>query len=384
MVASLFSDEIKELFEIIETAHDKYAHDLTTVELFELWKDINPVATRAEVNAMGELINEIENEDLLSEDITVDIIDGLWKRDIGKKVGNLGIAIAEGKLDAFDRLKKLIEHVEDGFRPDDFADPITDDILELLSVTGLDGGWHFNLTELDRHVGTIGPGICVIIFARPETGKTADVISNAAGPGGWSEQGAKVLYLGNEEDVRRTKLRAIMANTGMTKDEILANPQKAKEIYSKIADNLIMQSSHDWAISRVEAYVNKIQPDILIVDQLDKCTIEDNTLKGHEKLRELYIQGRAIGNRYNCAVVFLSQASVDAEGHTILTPNMMEGSKTGKYAEADLIIGIGKGPDHADGTPEIMRFLTVGKNKLTGWHGTMVCRLNAKISRYEN
>jgi hypothetical protein len=57
----------------------------------------------------------------------------------------------------------------------------------------------------------------------------------------------------------------------------------------------------------------------------------------------------------------------------------MEGSKIGKAAEADFIIGISK-----SGTPlDPMRTLTVSKNKLTGWHGQVVCSLDADIARYE-
>jgi len=58
---------------------------------------------------------------------------------------------------------------------------------------------------------------------------------------------------------------------------------------------------------------------------------------------------------------------------------MMENSKTGKAAEADLIIGIGK-QDVSDN--ERQRYLTISKNKLTGFHGNIVCNLDTDTSRY--
>jgi hypothetical protein len=61
---------------------------------------------------------------------------------------------------------------------------------------------------------------------------------------------------------------------------------------------------------------------------------------------------------------------------------MMEGSKIGKAAEADLIIGIGKHASMDDDEPDLSRFLTVSKNKLSGWHGTIVCCIDPDISRY--
>jgi K+-sensing histidine kinase KdpD len=77
----------------------------------------------------------------------------------------------------------------------------------------------------------------------------------------------------------------------------------------------------------------------------------------------------------------MSQANAEAEGSTILTFDMMENSRTGKAAEADLIIGIGKA--HTDGdTPNFMRNLNIIKNKINGWHGVVNTVLVPSKSRY--
>jgi hypothetical protein len=67
---------------------------------------------------------------------------------------------------------------------------------------------------------------------------------------------------------------------------------------------------------------------------------------------------------------------------------MMEGSRTGKAAEADLMILIAKNPpkqetNNVDEPEDLQRHLNVVKNKLTGWHGSRICTLNYKIGRYE-
>jgi hypothetical protein len=77
-------------------------------------------------------------------------------------------------------------------------------------------------------------------------------------------------------------------------------------------------------------------------------------------------------------LIGVSQASNDASGRTRLDYSMMEGSKIGKAAEADLIIGIGKDQDDES----ITRYLTVSKNKLSGWHGTILAQIQPEISRY--
>jgi hypothetical protein len=62
----------------------------------------------------------------------------------------------------------------------------------------------------------------------------------------------------------------------------------------------------------------------------------------------------------------------------------MEGSKIGKAAETDLIIGIGKheAGDIDDSEIDNSRYLTVSKNKLSGWHGTIICNIEPEVSRY--
>jgi hypothetical protein len=60
---------------------------------------------------------------------------------------------------------------------------------------------------------------------------------------------------------------------------------------------------------------------------------------------------------------------------------MMENSKTGKAAEADLIIGIGF--RNMLDTDENIRTLAISKNKITGWHGKIPCVMTPELSRYD-
>ena len=83
----------------------------------------------------------------------------------------------------------------------------------------------------------------------------------------------------------------------------------------------------------------------------------------------------------------MSQLSADAEGKVMLNQAMMEGSRTGKAAEADLMILIAKNPQLAVGPGDAaeedpMRHLNIAKNKLTGWHGTVHCNFDHKTARY--
>jgi len=80
----------------------------------------------------------------------------------------------------------------------------------------------------------------------------------------------------------------------------------------------------------------------------------------------------------------ICQLSAEAEGRTQLNQSMMEGSRTGKAAEADLMILIGKSPA-VEGQDEDspLRHINIVKNKLTGWHGMVNCELDYLTARYE-
>jgi replicative DNA helicase len=382
--ASLFEDEIEDLYEVIRDAHEKYTHDLTEEEVFSLWKKLRPVATRAEVSAMEDLIESIKRTDRLSDDVASDVIEGLWKRETGRQIANLGIELSQGNDEAMKRLERVLERSKDGFLPDDFGDPTTKDLSELLAMTGDDQRWQFNISSLSRHIYGIGPKEFGIVFAAPETGKSAFVVSICTGPGGFCEQGAKVLYLGNEEDTKRTMLRAIQAWSGLTRQDIAQDPKKAADRFTAIRDRIDMRDTQDWSLDDAEAYVEKMKPDVVVIDQGDKIHINGNFSASHERLRELYRRFREMAKRYNCALIVVSQASAEAKGKTRLSPFEMEGSKIGKFAESDLIIGIGKMDSNSvdDSEVDYTRYLTVGKNKLSGWHGTIICQIQPEISRY--
>ena len=100
-----------------------------------------------------------------------------------------------------------------------------------------------------------------------------------------------------------------------------------------------------------------------------------------EKLRQIYTSVREIAKRRDCAVIAISQASADAHNRNSISFDQMENSKTGKAAEADLIIGIGRNAN--SDLENKIRTLCVSKNKINGYHGEPVCTIRRGISRYE-
>ena len=240
--------------------------------------------------------------------------------------------------------------------------------------------WSFNIPSLSKYVRGGKGGEFMIAFARPEVGKTAFYVSLAASPNGFCSQGANVHIITNEEPARRTMIRAGTAFTGFTHEELFANRKEANKQFASIAQNLTMIDNVDASIEWLNVYCEKNKPDILIIDQLDKIGVSGTYARTDEKLRSTYTKFREICKRHGVFGIGISQASADAESKTNVTYAMMDNSKTGKAAEADLIIGIGKS-DITDAS-DSRRYLTISKNKLTGFHGKIVCNLDTDRSRY--
>ena len=382
--AKLFEEELRDIYECIDEGHQNYEQDLTIDDVEAIWVKNNPVATRSEKDTMSDLFTVIQKEEPLSEGVASDLIKELWKRHVGHKIANMGIELTEGVPDAMSRLTSLLDNVREGVMPNDFGDTTTKDIQELLRMTSDDARWKFNLATLSRNVYGIGPAEFATIFALPETGKSAFAISIVCGPGGFCEQGAKVLYLGNEEETKRTMLRAMQAWSGMTREEIVADPRSATNRFTAIEDRLEMKDIQEWDLQKIESYIEHMEADVVVIDQGDKVHIGGTFSASHERLRELYRSLRELAKRRQCAVITVSQASNEARGRTRLSGFDMEGSKIGKMAELDLCIGIGKheAGDVDDTDPDNTRYLTVSKNKLSGWHGTVICNIEPQISRY--
>ena len=175
-------------------------------------------------------------------------------------------------------------------------------------------------------------------------------------------------------------MRAISCYTGMTREEIIQEKDIAKRVWSEIKDNVSMFDTVDWSMEDIDSHCEKHKPDIIVIDQLDKINVTGTFARTDEKLRKIYTNIREIAKRRDCAVIAISQASAEADNRNSISFSQMENSKTGKAAEADLIIGIGRNviTDPADRT----RTLCVSKNKINGYHGEPHCIIRKEISRY--
>jgi replicative DNA helicase len=379
---TVFTNGVGSFYDTIKKAHDKYPDtDLDIDEVSLLHTDVyNPALTRAAKTNFLNLIDDIKSENIPNIDVASDILDSVYKRSLAHKIAIEATNIYNGGDSNFSTIQNLIDSVQNEVQED--SETVTDDIHTLIKEIDADTQYKFgDIPDLRRLVKGVGRGNLVIVFARPETGKTAFWVSLVANRNGFASQGAKVHALVNEEPAVRTQMRLISCWTGMTKDEIVNDVDKAKEEWNKIKSNVKILDTVDWDLDQIDSHCKTHKPDILVVDQLDKVSISGSFARTDEKLRAIYTGAREIAKRNDCCVVAVSQASAEAHGRTELSFDMMENSKTGKAAEADLIIGIGQ--QNTVDSESTLRTLCVSKNKITGWHGRIDCVINPFLSRYD-
>jgi replicative DNA helicase len=377
---TVFAGDISSLYDTIQKAHEKYEQDIKVDELYSLHTAIfNPALTRAAKEKFSELVEDIKEVQEPNKEIAKDIMRILSDRDLAQRIAVESTEIFNGKEANFNEITTMIEKHKHGI-DEEKVPAVTGDVSEVLEALSVTTKWKFNIPILKEKVGGIGGGNLMIAFARPETGKTAFWVSLCAGPDGFAEQGAKIHAFINEEPAIRTQMRAISCYTGMTREEIVDDIQTAQSYWSDIKNNISMFDTVDWSMEDIDSHCEKHKPDIIVIDQLDKISVSGTYARTDEKLRQIYTSTREIAKRRNCAVIAISQASADAHNRNSISFDQMENSKTGKAAEADLIIGIGKntGADPSDKS----RTLCVSKNKINGYHGEPVCTIRREISRY--
>lgn len=227
----------------------------------------------------------------------------------------------------------------------------------------------------ERLDGGVSGSDHIILYARPEMGKTAMVLTMA---GGFARQGARGIVFNNEERISRLYIRQISNLTGLTKAEILADPRRARRIAEEQGfENIKFISLSPGTLRQVEEFVEKEEPRWVIIDQIRNLAI-----KSESRTNQLETAATGIRNilkKYDISGISVTQAGDSAEGKAVLDMGDVDYSNTGIPAQADVMVGIGGTPEQVN---EGIRILSLPKNKLGGDHSSFPVRVNPFISKY--
>jgi hypothetical protein len=381
----LFSKDIRKIKHALDVAIEKYSRTVTPDEIEALFMSGNPSMTTAQKQAYGDLFHRIKREAPLGKDVAQEVLSKLFQQVVGEEVANLGFDYVNGTRATLEPLRELLDRYTDDFMPDLHVEWDDISIDTLLAQNDLETRWKFNIPSLCTVVEGVNAGHLVEIGARSNVGKTSFHASMIASPKGFAAQGANCMVLCNEEGSPRVGARYLQACTGMSLMQIKENPKAAWDMYGKIRDNIFLKDVTGKDMGWVESVCKSYKPDIVVLDMGDKFATTQGFARTDEALKANVVYARQIAKMYECAMFYMSQLSAEAEGKIQLNQAMMEGSRTGKAAEADLMILIAKNPpvDGVDGEEEsTQRHLNVVKNKLSGWHGRIICELDYRTARY--
>mgnify|MGYP003646273695 FL=1 len=379
----LFSKDVRKIKQALDSAMTTYERTVTPDEIEALFMSNNPSMTTAQKQAYSSLFGSVKREQPMGEDIAQEVLSKLFQQVVGEDIANLGFDYVNGSQSTLEPLRNILEQYGDDFTPNLNIQWEDISIDALLSKNDLEARWNFGIPSLTRVVEGVNAGHLIEVGARPNTGKTSFHASLIASPGGFAHQGARCIILCNEEGPHRVGARYLTAATGMTMHQVKENPQRAQELYSPVRKHIDIKDASNRDMAWVESVCKSYKPDIVVLDMGDKFARTGGFARPDEALKANAIYARQIAKSHNCAMFYMSQLSAEAEGKVILNQSMMEGSRTGKAAEADLMVLIAKNPPiegQEEEGPE--RHLNVVKNKLTGWHGNVTCNLDYKTARY--
>lgn len=381
---TLFTDEALTLFKALKNLKVSLSTDLTVPELSLYFYTINPTLTTAQKHLYETLFQKLILLEPISYEVAEKTFMELLAREQIKQVIETGLKVIQGEPEAKSKFSELISVYANGTVSIDNAEPVDMSVDDLLIYAATKGEFQINVPELNQYLPGLDRGTFTIIFARPEVGKTAAWVTLVAAPKGFLDQQKKVLVVLNEEPARRSLLRCVHAASGISLDVLSSSPHaldKAREIWAAKKGYLHLYDAVGMTLNELEYLVKKIQPDIVIVDNMDKVRISGSFAREDQYLKALYVHMREILKRNHCAGIAVSQASAEAEDRKILTLDMLENSRTGKAAEADVIIGIGK-VLVGDQVNSPIRHAYFCKNKLTGAHEVVNLELCSELSSY--
>lgn len=291
-----------------------------------------------------------------------------------------GMEVKEGWQDsAMSFLQNTVDHQQNSE-----VRQVTLDLEQLIHETYQDTGARWRLNCLNKSLGSLRKGDFGFIFARPETGKTTFLASESTGF--LSRPAERIVWFNNEEQGNKVMIRIYQAYFGVPMDVLLANVKRFRTTFEdQVGDRFQLYDSATITRREVERVVSRVQPSIVIYDQIDK-------IKGFSADREdlrlgaIYQWARELAKGSHAAIG-VCQADGTAEGVRYLTMEHVANAKTAKQAEADWILGIGK--VHDDSLQKV-RYLNISKNKLVGdsdgiaslRHGHFECLIDAPIARY--
>ena len=275
-----------------------------------------------------------------------EVIDLYKNKQVGGKLGALSLKYIDdpSKFNIAE-----LEEIVNKYRETEKED--ADDTLkefgleELLESESNDSGITWPWPEMNPIAGKLKGGILGVIFATPDTGKSAFCHTAATH---FAKQ-CRVLFINNEERAKKVYLRAMCCYTGMktseiNKDIIVNDGQLVSKRWGEIKHNYIYRDDPNLTISKLKKYIERDEPEVVFIDQATKIKIKD-TGRHDLNLTTIFKELREVCKEYGTNIFGVSQADAAAYGVDWLQMKHLANVKIGVQGELDTMIGLSRPKD---------------------------------------
>lgn len=383
-----FEKEIQVLLDTIGSYYKKYPDkEVINLEDFILFFNIaNPILKSKTI--FKELFSKLNSLEI-NKDLVISYLNSIIERHYASYMIEELTPVLEGtSTDIIDNIANIYEEYQKSIvseKRDKFEKFVSQELDNLLSKVAKGSGLKWRLGCLNNSIGELYGGSLGHVFARPETGKTTFIASEATNFISQLKDDEIIVWFNNEEAGTKVQLRIMCALLGATIHQIRDHVKRAETaLRAQQIDRLRVIDRASISVAEIESILKEHNVRVVIIDQGDKVTFSgDKDMASHEKLKALYIKFRELAKTYNCDIITVGQADSMAEGKKWLNLNNMDSSKVGKPAEFDYVIGIGKEISEKVSTNDTSRYIHVCKNKMNdGFHGRYTVNINPMIARY--
>lgn len=300
--------------------------------------------------------------DVSSRNLTRDIVEHR-KHYIG---GKLSLALANKTKEIPDLLKSYAE--ADDYQGEGDSQ-IPEGIVNCFETIDLDSTepeeariklWPTK-TLNERLDGGARRGHHVLVFGRPEVGKTLVTVNLVAG---FVKQRLRVLYIANEEPAEDIRERIRKRILKVPRTEMKTPEARARLAAIAEFAGVDIAPLAPGSFPEITRLVQAKAYDVLVLDQLRNLRVSKDSTRT-EALEAAAIEARNVAKKHRVLVISVTQAGDSASGKSVLDMSDVDNSKTGIPGAVDLMIGVGATKDMQTNG---LISLSLCKNKLGGNH----------------
>jgi len=358
--------EVGKLYRTLDNLQERESKDYTLDDLKLRFYTLYPKITPKSYDELFQQLAETQ----FDQHTVQEYLHSTSQRAVAFKLATEALHVADGRKDVDSLLRVVTEApellkrrvVKQGDSDPYAHERPNQNIKEFLEQRKTMPGLRWRLNSLNKSVGSLRKGNFGFIFARPEIGKSAFILSESTNMATQLNEGEVGIWFDNEEEGQDIHERILSATIGWTQQEIRANPEGAQEIYDRLGGRkLYMHSEGSMTKNFIEERLEYYKPKFIFINQLDK--VRGFAADRYDlEMKAVYQWARELAKIYG-PVVGVCQAGGTADGKQFLTMNDVDSSHTAKQGEADWILGIGYTNESG---MQYLRYFNLLKNKLPG------------------